>query len=305
MCAGRFVEKFLGRCGLRLCRSLVILLLSGWHLIFGHSFRSGCLLGDERGWFANVGDYDFAAMGGLDTFRKLKIADVKRIPLIEFGNISQELVRQIPGKADDLDGMMVLLQNAAFFHTLGLASEVDWDIRSDLGLVIHCKEIHVQRVTGQRIVLDGFEENGAHTFALDIEVDQDAIRGAVREKLGEGFRIDLEVLVRYSTSVNHGWEPAFTAHLLEFPGTAAEARCCFECRRLGHVKKRLVVDLRSLRQGGFLNPGGRSVNTIPPLVKKLFAISKQNHVISRTPANSNQDFIRAYRHRPRQIQRLP
>ncbi len=91
------------------------------------------------------------------------------------------------------------------------------------------------RDAGERVVLDRLQESETRAVAFDFQVHEDVFRAAVSEEIRECFCVDLEVDVLGALAVNHGGNPAFTAHLFEASSTAACARCCLECCLLGHI----------------------------------------------------------------------
>lgn len=159
---------------------------------------------------------DICGMSCFHTRWKCEITNMEVVTHIEVGNIFFDGVRKCVRQAGDFKGVSVLLKNTTAFNAFGFTVEVDRNHRSDLGFVIHGKEIDVQGKTGERVVLNGFEENGTNAFTFDIEVDQNAVGRTVSEQLSEGFCIHFQVFSLHTTTVNHGWKPAFTAHLLEF-----------------------------------------------------------------------------------------
>ncbi len=159
---------------------------------------------------------DISRMRRFDTRRKFQFTNVKGLTQLKCSDIHFDRVRQGAWQTDDLKGVRILLKNTATFNTFGFTIEVHRNVRSNLGFFIHSEEIHVKRTTRQRIMLDGFEENGTSAYTFHIEVDENAVRRTVSQKLSESLCVHFQVGVLQTTSVNYGWKPAFTAHLVEF-----------------------------------------------------------------------------------------
>ena len=138
------------------------------------------------------------------------------------------------GKAGDFDRVNVLLDHAAEFHTGGLAVEVGRNVGGDFGFLVDREEVGMHGGARNRIMLNGLKECEACGLAFDLEVDDDVFRAAVADDFGECLGIDLEVGVLGAATVDHGWQPAFAAHLVEAAGAGAGAGSGFEECLFGH-----------------------------------------------------------------------
>lgn len=194
----------------------------------GSGGGGGGLFGDGGAGLADVGDDDFGRMSRTNALREGDVGNVQGLAFGQVGNVDFERFGKVVGKADDFHCVDVLLEHASGFHACRLTVEVSGDVGGDLGLFVDGEEVGVQDRTIERVVLDGLEECEAGAFAFDIEVDKEVFGAAMGEKLGEGLRVDLQVVGFDATSVNDGRQPAFAAHLFEASGTAAGAGCCFE-----------------------------------------------------------------------------
>ena len=201
--------------------------------------RSG-FLRNGRCWLTNMGHHDFCRVSGTDTGRKGDVSDVERITDLKVADIDLDGLRQVVRKASDFDGVNVLLDQAARLDTSGLTVEVRRDVSRDGGFFVNRTEVHVHDDAGQRVMLDGLEESETGAMAFDLKIDDDVFRAAVGKNVVEGFRIDLEVDVCGALTVDHGGKQTFAAHLVEWPGAGAEARCCFERGLLSHDVELLV-----------------------------------------------------------------
>ena len=187
-----------------------------------------CLFRDRATGLADVSDDDLTCMGRTDALWELHIADVEGVAFAKVADVEFKGVWQIVRQADDFDCVNVLLKDTTGLHASRLTVEVGWDVSGDFGLLVDGEEVHVKHGTAEWVVLDGLEESEAGAFTFDIEVNQDVFRAAVSKDFAEGLRINLEVVAFNAASVDHGWEPAFAAHLFEASGAAAGAGCCFE-----------------------------------------------------------------------------
>lgn len=88
--------------------------------------------------------------------------------------------------------------------------------------------------SGNRIVLDCLQECEACGLTFDLEVDDDVFRAAVADHFGECLGVDFEVGVGGAATIDHGWQPAFAAHLVEAARAGAGAGCGFEECLFGH-----------------------------------------------------------------------
>ena len=108
---------------------------------------------------------------------------------------------------------------------------------SDRRVLVDRQEVRVQRLAGERVVMDGLQEGHAGAGTFDVEVDQNVFRTASGEHLGEGLGMHLEVLVWGAAPVHDRRQPAFAAHLIESAGAGAVAHGCLECLLSGHIRE--------------------------------------------------------------------
>ncbi len=198
-------------------------------------FRDGC------GGLANVSHDDVCGVGGTDPGREFDLADVEGITNLKGADIDLNGFWKVVRKAGDFDGVDVLLDESTGLDPGGFAVEVGRNVGGDRGVFVDGAEVGVERFTGEWIVLDGLEEGEAGARAFDVEIDDDVFRAAVGKEISEGFRIDLQVDVFGAFAVDHGGNPAFTAHLIETAGAGAGAWSCFERCLLGHDEMSLVI----------------------------------------------------------------
>jgi hypothetical protein len=214
-----------------------------------------------------MGYHDFCRVSGTHTGREGDVSDVERITDLKVADIDLDGLWQVVRKAGDLDGVNVLLDQTARLDTGGLTVEVRRDVGRDGGFFVNRAEVHVHDDAGQRVVLDGLEESETSAVTFDLEVDDDVFRAAVGKDIVEGFRIDLEVDVCGALAVDHGGKQTFAAHLVEWPGAGAEARCCFERGLLSHD----VEYISSCAAGDYCTQYGMAdVASRSGVVKNLF-----------------------------------
>ena len=163
-------------CSENLFRSCWLFFLLGSSRDFcGFFVGSGSFFGNKRSWFADVCDNDLRAVGRCHAFWEGDFTDAQGVTIVESRDIVLKLFGKVFREAGDLDGVSILLKDTTGFDTHGLTNEVDRDIGSDLGFVIHGEEIDVKGVSGQRIVLDCFEEDRACALSFYIQVDENTV----------------------------------------------------------------------------------------------------------------------------------
>ncbi len=168
-----------------------------------------------------MGHDDIRGVGGTHARWEFDFTNVQGIADLEVADIDLNGLRQVVREAGDFDGVDVLFDQAAGLDPGGLAVEVGRNVGGDGGIFVDGPEICVQGFAGDWVVLEGLEKGETGAVAFDVEVDDDVFRTALREEVGEGLRIDLEVQVFGAFAVDDGGNPAFAAHLVETAGAGA------------------------------------------------------------------------------------
>ena len=130
-------------------------------------------------------------------------------------HVSRDLLWQILGETTHFHGVQQQFQHTAELGASGFTDEHDWHCGMNLFVFLDRVKVDVSNPTLEVVMLHFLNECELLN-SVDLEVDQNVVRSAAKDHLGEGLGVHLDVLVVLTLAINHGGDGASLAKAVDW-----------------------------------------------------------------------------------------
>jgi len=203
----------------------------------GLGSRSSCFGGWFRlsvnFWLFTHNDDDVSGEFGANSSWELNLADVDGFAKFEGGDVNGDMLWKIFWKAADFERVVDGFNEATKLDARGFTGDFDWHFRVDFFVHRDGVEVDVRNAPFEVVMLDFLHER--KLFAVvELQADQDVIRGTTLQDFGEDLGIHLNVEWGNFAAINDSWCDARLTQTIDGAGAGCSAGLSDEVEYFGH-----------------------------------------------------------------------